>query len=104
MEFLRRLAQGGVILLDKVPSNLILGQVAVASGGGDRGIGSGSGSSRSGGGSRGSCLMLVGMFLVQILMGEITVGGHDGCVILKSEGDGGEEGARIRSDARWKRF
>lgn len=47
--------------------------------------------------------MLVGIFLAQVLMGEITVGGHDGCVILRSEGDGGEEGATIRSDARWKK-
>ncbi len=34
MELLRRLAQGGVVLLDEVPADLILGQVLVAGIGG----------------------------------------------------------------------
>lgn len=37
MELLGRLAQGGVVLLNKVPANLILGEVAVASRGVDGG-------------------------------------------------------------------
>lgn len=71
VELLRRLAQGGVVLLNEVPANLILGQVAVGRGGGCSGA--------IGGGSGGSCLLLVGRFFELVLLGEVTVGGHDGC-------------------------
>lgn len=73
MKLLRRLAQGGVELFHEIPANLILGWVVGGrSGSGGRAIGSR--------GSR-SCLLLVGRFLVLILLGEVTVGGHDGCVL-----------------------
>lgn len=71
MELLRRLAQSGVVLLDEVPANLILGQIAVGR--------SGSGSGTIGGGGSRSCLLLASRFFVLILLAEVTVGGHDGC-------------------------
>jgi hypothetical protein len=77
VELLGRLAQGVVVLLDKVPANLILGQVAVGR--------SGSGSRAIGGGGSGSCLLLACRFLVLVLLGDVTVGGHDGCCDVKIE-------------------
>ncbi len=64
MKLLGRLAQSGVVLLDEVPANLILGQVAVS-----RGVGGGV--NRAGG--RG---VLLGRDLVLLLLNEAAVGGH----------------------------
>jgi hypothetical protein len=61
-------------LLDEVPANLILGQVVSGSRG--RGFG--------GSGDNGSYFWLDWGFLVLILKGEVTVGGHNGDVILRS--------------------
>lgn len=74
MELLGRLAQGGVVLLNKVPANLVFGQAAVG----------GSGSSSRAVGSRGGrdCLLLLGRFLVLVLLSKVTVGGHDGCAVM----------------------
>ena len=90
MELLGRLAQGGVVLLNEVPANLILGQVAVGRGGGcSRAIGGGSGR---------SCLLLVGRFFELVLLGEVTVGGHDGCCeVWNAECNGG---GKTRSSAQ----
>jgi len=64
VKLLWRLAQRGVVLLDKVPANLVLGEIIA------RGA-SGSGVSRN----RGCCVLLTST-LVLLLLGEGAVGRH----------------------------
>lgn len=73
VELLGRLAQGSIVLFDKVPADLILGEVAVPRSiarGVDRGW-------------RGR--VLLGGALVLLLVGEVTVRRH-GCPLRKGEG------------------
>ena len=82
MKLLRRLAQSGVILLDKVPANLILGQVAVSRGigaGVDRGSGHG---------------VLLGRGLVLLLLDEAAVGGH---LVVSAVAELGRRSVRMRN-------
>lgn len=65
MKLLWRLAQGSVVLFHKVPANLVLRQVAIASRASRGGI------SRSGGG-----WVLLTPALVLVLLGEAAVGRH----------------------------
>lgn len=67
MKLLRRLAQGGVVLLNEVPSNLILGQVNARRASSIR-VG------RAGGG----WVLFCGCVLVLVLLREATVGCHGG--------------------------
>ena len=65
MQLLRRLAQGGVVLLDEVPAHLILGEVTIA-----RGASSARFSMACGGS------ILLRSVLVGILRREAAIGGH----------------------------
>lgn len=83
VKLLRRLAQGGVVLLNEVPANLVLGEVAVSAGG-------------AGGIARGrSAHELLRGGLVLLLVSEVAVGGH-GCSRRSFPGkSGGGEGAVV---------
>ena len=69
VELLRRLAQGSVVLLNKVPADLIFGEIVAGTGrvGGIDGCGSG---------------VLIGGALVLLLVGEVAVCSH--CELLGS--------------------